>query len=216
MQHALNLNIPRTLEALSDPSRLALLVYDMQIDIFNQAPPLRSVIPQVSRVLEAARMAKVRTFFSRHMSLPLELMGVSQLRTAMNWQHVETVDALKLRFLRDSPGFQLIPEMQPQASEIIFDKIGMSFFSGTPMDMVLRDCGILAFLIVGVVLEIGIAPTISHGIDLGYIPIVVADACGSVQEAARQRTLADVNYTESSLVTDTETICRLLGVMKRK
>jgi len=66
-----------------------------------------------------------------------------------------------------------------------------------------------------VVLEIGIAPTVSHGTDLGYIPIVVADACGSVDEAARQRALADINYTQMSLTTDTATICRLLRAANR-
>src|SRR5439155_922811 len=70
-------------------SRVALLVYDMQIDIFNQAPVLKPVIPQVAAVLEAARAAHVPTFFSRHMSLPRRLMGTSQLRTAMAWQRAD-------------------------------------------------------------------------------------------------------------------------------
>ena len=82
-------------------------------------------------------------------------------------------------------------------------------FAGTPLDMVLRDCGVVAIAIVGVVLEIGIAPTVSHGTDLGYIPVVVADACGSVEEA-RQRALADIDYTLMSLTTDTATFCRLI------
>ncbi len=210
MQHAFGLNIPQTLEEVCDPARLALLVYDMQVDIFHQAPGLASAIPHISTVLEAARSAKVRTFFSRNMSLPNELAGVSQLRTAMAWQRVARVEDVKSRFLRDSPGFRLIPEMQPLPSEAVFDKLGMSFFAGTPLDMVLRDCNITAFLIVGVVLEIGIAPTVSHGTDLGYVPIVVADACGSVDEAARQRALAEIDDTQMSLTTDTATICRLL------
>jgi len=126
------------------------------------------------------------------------------------WQRADRVEDVRSLFLRDSPGFQLIPEMQPLPSEAVFDKLGMSMFAGTPLDMVLRDCGIVAFAIVGVVLEIGIAPTVSHGTDLGYIPIVVADACGSVEEEARRRTLADIDYTLMSLTTDTATICRLL------
>lgn len=210
MQHAFGLEIPESLNDLCDPRRLALLVYDMQVGIFDQAPTLREVIPRVAKVLDAARAANVRIFFSRHMSLPSELAGVSQLRTAMAWQRVDTVEKVVPRFLRDSPGFDLIPEMQPLPNEAVFDKLGMSFFAGTPLDMVLRDCGIFAFAIVGVVLEIGIAPTVSHGTDLGYIPIVVADACGSVDEEARQRTLADIDYTLMSLTTDTATFCNLL------
>jgi nicotinamidase-related amidase len=42
-------------------------------------------------------------------------------------------------------GIPLIPEMNPLPSEAIFDKISMSAFEGTPLDMALRDCGIDAF-----------------------------------------------------------------------
>jgi biuret amidohydrolase len=210
MQRAFGLNIPQTLEEVCDPSRTALLVYDMQAGIFQQAPELTSVIPQVSEVLAAARAANLRIFFGRHMSLPNELMGVSQLRTAMKWQRAEKVADVKPLFLRDSPEFSLIPEMQPLPNEIVFDKVGMSFFAGTPLDMVLRDCGINTLIIVGVVLEIGITPTVANGIDLGYIPIVVSNACGSVDKEARERALAEISYTEASITTDTTTICNLL------
>jgi len=211
VQHAFGLEIPGSLEEVVDPRRMALIVYDMQVGIFSQAPALRSVIPQVVTVLETARAAGVRTFFCRHMSLPTELMGVSQLRTAMAWQRVGTVEEVRSHFLRDSPGFELIPEVAPRPNEAVFDKLGMSAFAGTPLDMVLRDCGVLAFAIVGVVLEIGIGPTVSHGTDLGYVPVVIADACGSVDETARQRTLADIDYTLMSLTTDSATFCGLLA-----
>jgi nicotinamidase-related amidase len=76
--------------------------------------------------------------------------------------------------------------------------------------MVLRDCGINSLIIVGVVLEIGITPTITNAIDLGYIPIVVADACGSVDKEARKRALADISYTGVSITTNTAAICQVL------
>src|SRR5437016_13823105 len=41
-------------------------------------------------------------------------------------------------FLRDSPGFHLIPELNPLPSEAIFDKITMSAFEGTPLNIALR------------------------------------------------------------------------------
>lgn len=210
MQHAFGLDVPRTLDEVVDRRRLALLVYDMQVGIFAHAPSLQPVIPRVVEVLDAARAAGVRTFFCRHMSLPTELMGVSQLRTAMAWQRVDRLEDVRSLFLRDSPGFQLIPEVVPRPNEAIFDKLGMSAFAGTPLDMVLRDCGIWAVAIVGVVLEIGIVPTVSHATDLGYIPVVVADACGSVEDEARRRSLADIDYTLMSLTTDVATFRRLL------
>jgi biuret amidohydrolase len=82
---------------------------------------------------------------------------------------------------------------------------------GTPLELVLRDCGINSFAIVGAVTEIGIEPTVRHGSDLGFIPVVVADACGSVDPAAGQRSLASLDYALMSLQTDVETFTGLLG-----
>jgi nicotinamidase-related amidase len=63
---------------------------------------------------------------------------------------------------------------------------------------------------VGLVLEIGIEPTVSHGADLGFVPIVIADACGLVEPDARERALAGIGYTLFSHITDADTLCRLL------
>lgn len=215
MERAYGLEIPSTLADACDPRHLALLVYDMQVGVVEHVPDAPATIAKVHAALAAAREAGVRTFFSRHMSLPKELMGVSQLRTAMAWQRVNRVADTESLFLRDSRGFQLIPELRPLPSEAVFDKLSMSFFAGTPLDMALRDCGITAFAIVGLVLEIGIEPTVSHGADLGYVPIVIADACGSVEPDARERALASIDYALFSHITDTDTFRRLLGAAAR-
>jgi nicotinamidase-related amidase len=125
MERAYGLEIPRTLEEACDPRRLALLVYDMQAGVFDQAPGLRPVIPKVVEVLEAVRQAGVRTLFTRHTSLPMELMGVQQLRTALAWQQQERVAEVRSLFLPGSPGTQLIPEVAPRPSEAVFDKVGV-------------------------------------------------------------------------------------------
>jgi nicotinamidase-related amidase len=207
MQRAFQLNIPQTLEDVCDPSRLALIVYDMQVGIVKQVKNGQEITQGVRQVLDAARAARIRTFFTRHMSLPRELMGVSQLRTAMAWQRVNTPEQVKPWFLRDSSGFQLVPELQPLASEAVFDKIAMSAFEGTPLDMALRDCRIDAFAIVGIAMEIGIEPTVRHGADLGYIPVVVKDACGFGHEDAAVRSVASLEFSGDALFTNVDSIC---------
>lgn len=204
------LEISRDLEEVIHPDTMALLVYDMQVGIFEQAPALRPVVESVVTVIETCRAAGVRIFFCRHTSLPPNLMGRSQLRTAMAWQRVDKPEKVRSPFLKDSPSTALIPEATALPTEAVFDKIGMSAFAGTPLDMVLRDCGITSVAIVGVVLEIGIAPTVSHAEDLGYVPVVIADACGSVDPDARERVLAEIASTLMSLTTDVATFCRLI------
>jgi Isochorismatase family len=90
-------------------------------------------------------------------------------------------------------------------------KITFSAFEGTPLDIALRDCGINAFAICGVATEIGIEPTVRHGADLGYIPIVVTDACGAGHEEAGQRALANIEFMGDAFLTDVATFQGILA-----
>jgi biuret amidohydrolase len=158
---------------------LALVVYDMQVGILRQIADRERVLAQVVRMLEAARAARVRTFFMRHVTLPTELMGASQMRMWMAWQRAEHPADIVSPFPPDAPQTQLVPELSPGPRETVFDKVTMSAFEGTPLNIALRDCGIVSVAIVGVALEVGIEPTARHAADLGYVPIVVTDACGA-------------------------------------
>jgi len=214
MQRAFGLNIPQTLADVCDPASLALIVYDMQVGIVKQIANGAQITERVSQVLEACRGAGIRVIFTRHMSLPKELMGAFQLRTAMAWQRVKSVEEIKPWFLRDAPGFQIVPELQPQASEAIFDKITMSAFEGTPLNIALRDCGIRAFAIVGIAMEIGIEPTVRHGADLGYIPVIIKNACGCGHREAAERSMAGLEFAGDSMLTTVEEFSAQLGVKR--
>lgn len=210
MKSIYGINIPQTLEEVCDPKRVALLVYDMQVGILGQIKNPEQITWRVLNVLNAAREAGVRVFFSRHLSLPKELIGMFQYRMAMAWQRVDSPEQVTPWFLRDSPGFQVAPELQPRPSEGVFDKLTMSAFEGTWFDFALRDCGINAFIVVGVAMEIGIDPTARHGADLGYIPVIVADACGAGDEGAAKRSIESLKFTGDALISDTKTICGVL------
>lgn len=213
MEQAFGLTIPRTLADVCDPARAALIIYDMQDGIVSQLPDGNAIVERVAEVRHAARDGGYRVFYTRHMSLPKDVAGMTQLRTSMAWQRVERVADVKPRFLRDSPAFQITTALEPAATEVVFDKITMSAFEGTPLNIALRDCGLNAFVIVGIALEIGIEPTVRHATDLGYIPILVADACGSRDKVAAQRTLDSLAFAGDSLQTDVTTIC---GLFRRR
>jgi nicotinamidase-related amidase len=204
VEKAFGLEIPESLAEACDPRRAALVVYDMQLGIMRQMKNGAAITAKVASVLEAARGAGLRVFFMRHMSLPNELAGAFQLRMAKAWQSAKSVADVKPWFLRDSPGFGLVPEMAPRASEAIFDKITMSAFEGTPLDIALRDCGIGIVILCGVATEIGIEPTVRHAADLGYIPVVVTDACGAGDEEAGQRALASLKFMGDAMFATVE------------
>jgi nicotinamidase-related amidase len=210
MERAFGLNVPRTLEEVCHPRRMALLVYDMQVGIVTQLPHGLDITAKVKEALQSAREGGFPVFFSRHMSLPKELMGLFQMRQAMAWQRVDRAEDVEPWFPRDSPQFQIVPELEPLSGEAVSDKIAMSAFSGTFLDMALRDLGLVSFAIVGIATEIGLEPTVRHGTDLGYIPVLVDDACGAGNEEAARHSLELLEHSGDALITETATISALL------
>src|ERR1700759_1836404 len=138
----------------------------MQLGIIQQIQDGPTITARVKRGLDAVRAAGVRVFYTRPLSLPKQLMGAFQFRQAMAWQRVDDPEKVQPWFLRDSPSFQIVNELGVLSGEAIFDKLSMSAFEGTPLNLALRDCGIQRFIIVGVATEIGIDLTCRHGADL--------------------------------------------------
>ena len=196
------LNVPRSLNDVCRPESLGLLVYDMQVGILEQIADRERVIQNVREVLGAARAAGVRTYFTRHVTLPVELMGVAQLRMWRTWQGVDRVEDVRSPFLPDAPQTQIVSELKPNEREAVLDKLTLSAFAGTPLELALRGAGIGALAVVGVATEIGIEPTVRHAGDLGFIPVVVTDACAAGNADAGERAIESLRFLGDALLTD--------------
>jgi nicotinamidase-related amidase len=183
----------------------------MQAGILAQIADGDRVLANVRRLLAATRERRVRTVFLRHYFMPSELAGVFQLRQAKIWQGKDRAADTRPLIPHGSPGFELVEGLEPRHSEAVIDKITMSAFEGTPLDIVLRDCGVTAYLIAGVATEVGIEPTVRHSADLGYLPIVVRDACGAGDQAAGRRALDGLAFTGDALFADTDEVCAALA-----
>jgi nicotinamidase-related amidase len=205
------LSIPARLEELCHPSKTALIVYDMQVGIVSQISEGQAVAARCQVLLNRARAGGYRIYFTRHMWLPNRLAGVGQFRRAMIWQRAD--DPMKTRrpFAPGSAPWQIIPELTPNEDECVIEKITMSAFEGTFLNIGLRDAKIEAFIIVGIALEVGIGPTVRQGADLNYIPIVVADACGSKTAEAKTSALAELDGTGEVFTVESEILLPLLS-----
>ncbi len=67
-QQAFGLNIPQTLEDVCDPTRLALIVYDMQVGIVNQIENGHQITDRVLQVLKAAWRGNSRLLHPPHVA----------------------------------------------------------------------------------------------------------------------------------------------------
>jgi biuret amidohydrolase len=204
------LSIPGQLAELCRPSRTALIVYDMQVGVVSQIEEGPAITQCCVDLLHSARKGGYPVYFARHRWLPNRLAGVGQLRRAMIWHHTDDPMSVAPPFSPGSPGFEIVPELTPGEDECIIDKITMSAFEGTFLDIAMRDAKLEAFIIAGIALEVGIGPTVRQALDLNYIPIVVTDACGAKTAQNKDRVLTEFADTGEVVMADSKTLLPLL------
>ena len=84
---------------------------------------------------------RILVLYVRHVSVPPSHMGVAALRTAMAWQRVDRANDVLSAFPPNGAASQIIDELGPRNHEPVFDKLGMSAFVGTPLEVVLPRPG---------------------------------------------------------------------------
>jgi biuret amidohydrolase len=210
MDSSFGIDIPETLEELCAPSRAALLVYDLQVGIVSQIAGGDLVVEQVARLVRSARAAGLRIVYSRYYKVPLAWAGVGQLRMAKTWQRVQSASELKEHLLQGSPEIQIVEAVAPRPEDVVLDRVAMSAFEGTALAFLLRDLGLCTLVMAGIALEVGIEPTARHAADLGFIPVLVQDACGFGHADAARRSLDSLRFSGDSVLTDLPSVLRAL------
>jgi nicotinamidase-related amidase len=210
MKQAFGLQVPELLPEFCDPSRCALLIYDMQNGIVSQIGEGPAIVRNCARLLEAARAAEMRIFFLRHFFLPNQAIGIGQLRRAMVWQRKGDPGETQPFITQGSPAWEIVPELSPLPGEVLIDKITMSAFEGTFLSIAMRDAQLTSFIIAGIALEIGIEPTIRHGLDQNFLPILVTDACGAGDAELKEHSLRTLEHTGEVIAVETETLVSAL------
>jgi nicotinamidase-related amidase len=211
VQRAFGLDVPDSVAEMCRPAAAGVLVYDAQVGILPHVKDGDVLVGRIREIVDAARAAEVPVFYVRHVSLPPTHLGVGALRTAMAWQRKDRAEDVTTAFPPDAPHTAIVDELAPVAGEPVFDKLGMSALVGTPLEAALRDRGITTLVLVGAVLEIGIEPTARHAADLGFLPVVVTDACGIVEPDAAQRSLDSLDYSLMSYRATTAEIVAAFG-----
>ena len=77
----------------------------------------------------------------------------------------------------DRPGVALVDELDVQPSDIEVPRMhGMTPFTGTELDAVIRNLGVRTIVLIGVSLNLGIMGAALSALDLGYQVVIVRDA----------------------------------------
>ncbi|HTT73170.1 MAG TPA: isochorismatase family cysteine hydrolase [Thermoplasmata archaeon] len=164
----------------------ALVVWDMQRGIAGRAYNGAEIVPRIRELLVAYRARGLPVVYSQH-TMPPPAWGNPAMARA--WAR-RGIPAGGLRLTPGSPDWTILPELAPEPEELVLPKTTPSFFVGTPLEAMLRFRGIATLVLTGVSAEAGILGTARHAIDLGFLPLVVEDAVGSMSPDGRAQGLA--------------------------
>lgn len=171
-----------------DPKNTALLVIDLQNaevseEVQREHPDYvdrikRIVVPNVKRLLDAARSNKMEVIYTTIESLTKDGRDRSLLHKLA-----------RLNVPKGSWGGQVLPEVAPMGDEIVLPKTGSGVFNTTILEYLLRNIGMKALIVAGVLTDQCIDMALRDGADRGFLMICASDACTSYTVASHENAL---------------------------
>jgi nicotinamidase-related amidase len=80
---------------------------------------------------------------------------------------------------KGEPGWQIVPEVAPEAGEVVIDKPGKGAFYATNLDLVLRTNGITHLILTGITTDVCVHTTLREANDRGYECVILSDCTGA-------------------------------------
>jgi nicotinamidase-related amidase len=195
--------VPRSAaDAIADPSRCAVLLWDLQHGLGGHALHLDALTPRWAALRDAAGQAGAAVLRSQHLAAPLDQLPDVELWRLMRKQGVDRPEDLTPFMAPGSDDVRFLEGFEPGPAEVVIPKTTPSLFVATNAEARLRGLGVTTLLLAGVATDIGIDFTARHAMALGFQPVTIADACGTYTDAAQERGLAALRAFTLTATTD--------------
>lgn len=112
--------------------------------------------------------------------------------------------------IEGSKGAELIGELVPKRGERIFIKHGYDGFTGTDLDICLKNRGIDTLIMSGFSTNTCVDATLKHGFHLGYYIVVGSDITSTATEGVQDIYLRNFS-THYGLVTSSKEVAKIWG-----
>ncbi len=206
-----------------DPAAIALLVVDLQVDFLSadgyfarkgyDPAPLRAILPTVNAVIAAAREAGCTIIHTRQGYRADRADMTAYERWRRKRAGLDGTDVL----LRSSPGFEIVPEIDVHAHDIIIDKTANGAFTHTDLEHVLRARGITHLLFSGCTTDVCVHTTLREAQDRNFQNLLIEDACASGDRYAHDAAIHMVTVEDGIfgvVATAGDVIAGLTGVKR--
>lgn len=181
----------------------ALILVDFVEAYFDKESPLYAgvddALTSALRVRDAARVAGIPVFYTK---------VVYQKGGEDGGVFYRKVPALEV-FVSGNPLGAWPDGLEPAEGEFVITKQYPSAFFGTSLAATLNELGVDTLIITGLTTSGCVRATCVDAMSHGFIPIVVADACGDRHAAPHEANLFDMNAKYGEVVDEAAVIKQL-------
>jgi nicotinamidase-related amidase len=175
--------MPLDLPTILDPSHTAVLTMELQRGVMGDLamiPDLRDecaatgMLDHVHDLLAAARTAGARVVHcTAEFRADRQGSGTNAPMLRMS--------ARSGGLIAGTPDVELVPELDLQPSDLVVPRLhGMTPFTGTALDAMLRNLGVMTVIATGVSVNVGVTGMVLEAVGLGYRVVVPPDAVAGV------------------------------------
>jgi maleamate amidohydrolase len=192
---------------LGTGTRRALLMVDFAQAYFVKESPLYAQAPQTLECASALlTWARSHAIYVVHTRVEYDAQGVN------GGYFFRKVPALRVFCVGSSLG-DFAPAVRPLPDELIVTKQYASAFFGTSLASTLHSLGVDCVLIAGMSTSGCVRATALDAIQNGFIPILVADACGDRHTVPHNASLFDLQakYADVMTLAQTQAALNLTG-----
>ena len=173
----------------------ALIVIDMLNDFITgklKTERAKHIIPNIKRLIQAARAADVPMIYANDAHLPAD----SELK---KWgKHA----------MKGTRGAEVIPQLKPAKGDYVLDKRTYSGFFETGLDLLLREMGVDTIVLTGLDTNICVIHTAADAFFRGYKIVVTEDATEALSEQEYQEGLQYLKKVYDAEITETDEVIK--------
>ncbi len=201
-------------------ARVALVIIDMQRDFIepggfgaalgNQVEHLQQIVPTVATVLKTFRELSLPVIHTREGHRPdLSDCPPAKKRRGNSTLRIGDPGPMGRILVLGEPGNDIIPQLRPEAGELVIDKPGKGAFYATD----LQD-GITHLVFTGVTTEVCVQTSMREANDRGYECLLVEDGTESYFPDFKQATVRMIQ-SQGGIVGWVTTADRLIASLRQ-